>query len=334
MKRMLWKLLLVYCLVGFVFTSGGLSTVVNAEGTYLSGSFTNDAGSREYKLFVPSGYKGQHVPLVVMLHGCGQNPDDFAAGTKMNSIAERENFLVLYPAQSVEANTDKCWNWFEPAHQERGKGEPSLIAGMTQSIISKYKIDANKVYIAGMSAGGAMTTLVGASYPDIFAAIGVGAGLEYKAANDLLSAVAAMETGGPDPNQQGGLAYLNMGSAARVLPTILFHGDADLVVNVVNAHQTIAQWAQTSDYADDGLDNDSVSDLTASITQGKVEGGYEYDKYVYQNSKGKSIMEKWIVKTMGHKWSGGSTSGSHTDPKGPDASEEMIRFFFEHPLNK
>jgi poly(hydroxyalkanoate) depolymerase family esterase len=307
---------------------------VKADSSFVHGSFTNDYGSRNYKLYIPSGYKGQSVPLVVMLHGCGQNPDDFAAGTKMNAIAERETFLAVYPEQSADANTNKCWNWFVPEHQEKGKGEPSIIAGITKEISSEYNVDKKHVNIAGMSAGGAMTVIVGAAYPDIYAAIGVGAGLEYKAAHDLISAVGAMETGGPDPDQQGGLAYLASNGVGRIVPTILFHGDTDLVVNVVNGHQTISQWAQTNDYADDGSNNDSIDDIADSVILGQVSDGYSYKRSIYHDARGNEIMEKWIVETMGHDWSGGSPDGSHTDPKGPDASEEMIRFFMEHPKNK
>lgn len=305
-----------------------------AQGQWNSSTYTNDSGTRAYKWFIPSGYHGQRVPLVVMLHGCTQNADDFAAGTKMNTIAERETFIVLYPEQSSEANANSCWNWFEPAHQERGKGEPAIIAGITQKLMSQYNIDHNRVYVAGMSAGGAMTVIMGATYPDLYAGIGVSAGLEYKAAHDLLSAISAQELGGPDPNQQGGLAYLAAGSEARVVPTIVFHGQNDLTVQVVNGHQVLSQWAQTNDYADDGLNNDSITDQAAYVEQGQVPNGYTYTRSVYKDSKGEEMMEKWIVDTMTHRWSGGSTEGSYTDPKGPDASEEMYRFFMQNPKNK
>ena len=325
---------LVVLIFSFSFFSVGHMSEVNADNRFVSGTFTNKAGSREYKLYVPSTYKGQRVPLIVMLHGCGQDPDDFSLGTKMNELAERDGFLTLYPAQNIEANTSRCWNWFEPDHQMRGEGEPSIIAGMTQMIIDSYNIHPNKVYLAGMSAGGAMTTLVGAAYPDVFASIGVSAGLEYKAATNLLSGLVVMQMGGPPPKQQGGLAFLAMGEHAKVVPVILFHGDEDVTVNVLNGHQTITQWAYTNDYADDGLINNSIMKDSPKLANGKVDGGYSYEKYLYQTIKGKPVMEKWIINGMGHKWSGGSIAGSHTDPKGPDASEEMIRFFFENPKNK
>jgi poly(hydroxyalkanoate) depolymerase family esterase len=333
-RTCLIKIMLSLLVVGLIVSPGQWNNKAEAGSQFVQDSFTNDYGTRDFKLYIPSGYKGQHVPLIVMLHGCTQNPDDFAAGTKMNAIAERETFLVVYPEQPSTANTSKCWNWFEPAHQERSKGEPSLIAGITQKVIANYRVDANQVHIAGMSAGGAMTVIMGATYPDVYAAIGISAGLEYQAANDLVSALAAQETGGPDPDRQGGLAFLSSGQASRIVPTIVFHGQNDLTVNVINGHQIISQWAQTNDYADDGTDNDSIVDKAGSIVQGQVTDGYAYTKSIYNSAKGTALMEKWIVETMTHKWSGGSMDGSYTDPKGPDASEEMIRFFKEHPKNK
>jgi poly(hydroxyalkanoate) depolymerase family esterase len=306
----------------------------SASNTFLSGTYTSEEGTRNYKLFIPSGYKGQRVPLYVMLHGCTQNPDDFAAGTEMNQWAEEKTFLVLYPAQSDSANANLCWNWFEPAHQKRDSGEPAIIKGMTAQIMKEYNVEANQVYAAGMSAGGAMTAILGAAYPDVYAAIGVSAGLEYRAAHDLLSAVSAQELGGPNPDDQGGLAYLAAGEAARVVPTIVFHGANDLTVQVVNGHQVLSQWAQANDYADDGLDNATTTDQPAQVTTGQVPDGYSYTRSVYTNIKGVALMEKWIVDTMTHRWSGGSPNGSYTDPKGPSATGEMVRFFGEHPKNK
>ncbi len=303
----------------------------SSAGSYTAGSFSNQDGTRAYKLYVPSGYRSQRLPLVVMLHGCTQNAGDFAAGTKMNALAERDTFLVLYPEQSSAANGSMCWNWFEPAHQARGAGEPSIIAGMVQSTLARYRVDADRVFVAGMSAGGAMAVILGATYPDLFAAIGVSAGLEYKAATNLAGALIAQETGGPDPNLQGKLAYAASGSAARVVPTIVFHGQNDLTVAVVNGHQVLSQWAQTNDLADEGRDNGSISDTPAATFHGQVPGGYAYTRYVYTDAKRNALMEKWIVQTMTHRWSGGSAAGSYTDPKGPDASEEMLRFFREHP---
>ena len=301
------------------------------EGSFTQGSFTNEYGTRDYRLYVPSDYEEQGAPLMVMLHGCRQDADDFAVGTRMNVLAEREGFLVLYPEQPLGANPLKCWNWFEPTNQERGSGEPSIIAGATEKVIAEYDIDPDRVYVAGMSAGGAMTSIMGATYPDLYAAIGVHSGLEYKAADDNRAALAAQRAGGPDPDRQGYYAFLSAGAEARVLPTLVFHGQDDPVVNVVNGHQVLSQWAQTNDYAYDGSDNEDITDKPSDILREQVPEGYHYARYVYENPEGNVIMEKWIVEELGHAWSGGDAEGSYADPKGPDASEEMVRFFGEHP---
>ena len=298
------------------------------EGAFTRGSFTNEHGTRDYRLYVPSGYEEQGgVPLIVMLPGCRQDAEDFAAGTQMNVLAEREGFLVLYLEQHPSANPLGCWNWFEPANQERDSGEPSIIAGTTERVIAEYSVDTDRVYVAGLSAGGAMTSIMGAAYPDLYSAIAVHSGLEYKAAASSRAALVAQRDGGPDPNQQGYLAFLSAREEARVLPTIVFHGEEDEEVNVVNAHQALSQWAQTNDYSYDGSDNDSITDEPADTFREQTPEGYDYVRYVYENPEGDVIMEKWIVDGLGHAWSGGAPEGSYTDPEGPDASEEIIRFF-------
>jgi len=302
---------------------GGLN-----EGAFTRGSFTNEYGTRDYRLYVPSGYEEQGgVPLIVMLPGCRQDAEDFAAGTQMNVLAEREGFLVLYPEQHLSANPLGCWNWFEPANQERGNGEPSIIAGATDRVIADYNVDTDRVYVAGISAGGAMTSIMGATYPDLYTAIAVHSGLEYKAAGNNRAALAAQRDGGPDPDRQGYLAFLSAREEARVLPTIVFHGEDDEEVDVVNAHQALSQWAQTNDYSYDGSDNDSITDEPADTLREQTPEGYGYVRYVYENPEGDVIMEKWIVDGLGHAWPGGDPKGSYTDPAGPDASEEIIRFF-------
>jgi poly(hydroxyalkanoate) depolymerase family esterase len=301
------------------------------EGSFTRGSFTNEHGTRDYRLYVPSDYEEQRVPLIVMLHGCGQDAEDFAAGTRMNVLAERETFLVLYPEQDPGANPLSCWDWFEPPNQERGRGEPSIIAGATERVIAEHNVDTERVYVAGISAGGAMTSIMGATYPDLYAAIGVHSGLQYGAAEDSRQALVVQKTGGPDPDRQGHRAFLSARPEARVLPAIIFHGEDDTVVNVVNAHQAISQWAQTNDYAYDGSDNDDITDEPADALREQTPEGYDYVRYIYENPEGDVVMEKWIVEELGHDWSGGDTEGSYADPEGPDASAEMVRFFAQHP---
>jgi poly(hydroxyalkanoate) depolymerase family esterase len=259
-----------------------------------------------YKLFVPSRYVGEPLPLIVMLHGCKQSPDDFAAGTRMNELAEEQGFLVAYPGQAPSANPSKCWNWFSAADQLRGTGEPSLIAGITRQIMRELAIDATRVYIAGLSAGGAAAAIMGTAYPDLYAAICVHSGLACGAAKDLTSAFAAMRRGG-SPLPEG---------ARRPLPTIVFHGDHDQTVNPINADQVIAQ-------------SKAGMDLHLTIRHGQSPGGISYTRIVQADGSGRPMLEQWMLHEAGHAWSGGSLAGSYTDPRGPDASRETLRFFFE-----
>jgi len=271
-------------------------------------SFSNQAGSRAYKLYVPSTYDGQPLPLVVMLHGCTQSPDDFAAGTRMNELAEEMGFLVAYPGQPQSANLQKCWNWYSPGDQARDRGEPSLIAGITRRIMAEFAVDAGSVYIAGLSAGGAAAAIMGAAYPDLYAAIGVHSGLACGAARDIPSAFAAMRQGGPTAPGTG-----------LPVPTIVFHGDSDSTVNPVNGDQVIAQ-------------SKASADLRIVEEHGVSEGGTRFTRRIEADSSGKPVIEHWVLHGAGHAWSGGSSAGSYTDPNGPDASREMLRFFLLHTL--
>ena len=311
-----------------------LSLILFSGEAWGEGSFTSKTyDGRTYKIYVPGGYDaGSEVPLVVMLHGCTQDPDQFAAGTRMNAVAERENFIAIYPRQDAAYNSSKCWNWFETAHQSRGRGEPALISGMVSDVKRDYSIDDNRVYAAGLSAGGAMTVILGATYPDVFAAINVGSGLEYKAATSQIGAFTALNSGGPNPERQGDAAYSAMGSRARTVPTIVFHGTSDYTVYPVNADQVISQWAQTNDRASDRKDDDNIDDTAEQTVAGSVPGGRSYTKYVYEDGNDSAVvMEKYLVGGMGHAWSGGSSAGSYTDPQGPDAGEIGWRFFESHP---
>ncbi|WP_296805362.1 PHB depolymerase family esterase [Thiocapsa sp.] len=277
---------------------------------------TASAGTLAYKLYIPSGYRGQPLPLVVMLHGCTQSPDDFAAGTRMNSLAEQELFLVAYPAQSLSTSATKCWSWFSPDDQQRGRGEPALIAGITREIIRDYAVDPDRVYIAGLSAGGAAAAIMGATYPDLYAAIGVHSGLAYGAAVDMPSALAAMRQGGSSQFASGHRRQGSDGKAPLV-PTIVFHGDRDTTVNPVNADQLIAG-------------TPGVARLRKTLIQGESTGGIRYTRSLYADENGRAPLEQWILHGAGHAWSGGSSDGSYTEPRGPDASREMLRFFMQH----
>jgi poly(hydroxyalkanoate) depolymerase family esterase len=289
----------------------------------MDGSYADPAGTRAYKLYVPSRYAGQARPLVVMLHGCTQSAADSAAGTRLNVLAEEETLLVAYPEQAVAANGSRCWNWFQVADQQRGQGEPSLIAGITRQVMAEHRVDPRRVYLAGMSAGGAMAAIVGITYPDLYAAVGVHSGLARGAARDLRSALAAMRKGGPDPARQGNRV------SPGGLPTIVFHGDRDTTVNPRNGERVLAQ-ALTGQIGA-GLGGAIGTDRWASVTHERVPSGHAYTRSIYRDAVGHVVAEHWLVHGAGHAWSGGSPEGSFTDPHGPDASSEMLRFFREHP---
>jgi poly(hydroxyalkanoate) depolymerase family esterase len=312
--------------------SDGARREIWAGGQYIEGSYTNPAGTRAYKLYIPSRYKGQALPLVVMLHGCTQSPDDFAAGTRMNVLAERELFFVLYPAQAAPANPSKCWNWFQTTDQQRGHGEPCIIAGLTHQICSTYHLNARRVYVVGLSAGGAMAAIMGMAYPDLYAAMGVHSGLAYGAAQDLPSAHAAMQHGGVTATRQRDSRASALGICPWVVPTIVFHGDQDTTVHPSNADEVLAQWATID--SGDGPDTNVGMNLRVTVNRGEVPDGHVYTRSIYHNVSGHAVMEQWLVHGAGHGWSGGSPHGSFTDPKGPDASREMIRFFSQHPQSR
>ena len=299
---------------------GGLKprkTLKIPEGAqFLSRSFACAAGSRSYKLYIPSRHAVGRRGLIVMLHGGTQDGDDFAAGTRMNDLAEKHGLLVAYPSQAKAANASLCWNWFTPENQIRGAGEPSIIAGITKDIIATYDVDPARVFVAGLSAGGAMAAVMGATYPDLYAAVGVHSGLPYKSAADLPSAFAAMR-GDAGPL---GLRLRKSRSAANDgarIRTIVFHGDADTIVHPSNA----------ANIAGASKEGESIERAEARHTASRA-----HTRRVTRDKTGKTVVEQWIIHGSGHAWSGGSQDGTYTDPLGPDASSEMVRFFLEERL--
>jgi poly(hydroxyalkanoate) depolymerase family esterase len=281
--------------------------------SFVEGAYANSHGARRYKLFIPSGDAAKPLPLLVMLHGCLQDPDDFALGTRMNAIAEEQRIFVLYPAQSEEANQTRCWNWFNPANQRRDQGEPSIIAGMTGEVIGSYNIDARRVYIAGMSAGGAMAAILAASYSDLYAAVGIHSGMPYGAAQNLPAALAAMKEG----------AAIGTRLPSKGIPLIVFHGDQDLMVNARNGEQLVSQWLGP-------VQSGTQDTLTAQASEGN---GRAFTRTRYRDGAGRAVAENWLVHDAGHAWSGGGSTGSFTDSSGPDASREMVRFFSSAALS-
>ena len=278
-------------------------------GQFITGSHSDaSAGKRDYKLYIPpAAADGQPLPLVVMLHGCTQNPDDFAAGTGMNEAARLRGFYVLYPAQTQRANTSGCWNWFKHNHQKRGRGEPALLAGMTRAVMASHAIDPQRVYVAGLSAGGAMAAILGDAYPELFAAIGVHSGLVTGAATDMPSAFGAMKNGAAAASRR----------TKASPPTIVFHGDEDAVVHPSNGAHVVAA---------------SAGSLKSEHQRKRSRNGREYSQRSYRQADGRVVAEHWVVHGAGHAWSGGNAQGSYTDAQGPDATEEMLRFFLENSL--
>ena len=302
-------------------------------GEFVSREYRNEAGTRSYKLYLPVGYAARladteatAMPMVVMLHGCTQTPDDFAAGTRMNALADRYGFLVVYPEQTTHANGSKCWNWFRPGDQDRGRGEPSLIAGITGEVASNYRVDARRIFVAGLSAGAAMAVILGATYPELYAAVGAHSGLPHGAAHDMPSAFGAMNGGGVGP-VTGGLNPRVASKSPRRdggqrMPTIVFHGDLDHTVHARNGDAIVAQ--ATAGGADE-------LPLRASVHDGVAADGRSYRHTVYADADSRPVVEQWELHGAGHAWSGGSSDGSYTDVHGPDASAEMIRFFYAQP---
>ena len=279
-------------------------------GSFLLKQFDSPAGGRPYKLYVPASSGETALPLVVMLHGCTQTPDDFAAGTRMNLLAEEQGFLVCYPAQTSSANSSKCWNWFNAGDQHRDRGEPSIVAGITRAVMAQYSVDPRRVYVAGLSAGGALAATMGQVYPDLYGGVAVHSGLACGAATDLSSAFRVMRQGSAPP-------LSSRGKAVPAVPTIVFHGDRDTTVNPVNGDEVAAQILK------DGA-------LRTEVDDGRVPNGHGYRRTRHLDRNGRAVVEHWTIHGAGHAWAGGSSAGSYTDPQGPDASREMMRFFADH----
>jgi poly(hydroxyalkanoate) depolymerase family esterase len=298
------------------------------SGTFEAHEFSNRAGTRAYKLYVPAGVSHAPQPVVVMLHGCTQSADDFAAGTQMNRLADEHGFLVVYPEQAAHANASKCWNWFKPQDQLRDAGEPSLIAGIVREVVARHGADERRVFVAGLSAGAAMAIVLGETYPEVFAGVGAHSGLPYGSAHDIATAMAAMKggrSGLPGLKSMPGAAPTSRKKAVQPVPIIVFQGDRDHTVHHANGAAIVEQ-ARNAHSA-----QASGNALSASTQSGQSASGRSYSRTVHTTGSGQAYIECWTVHGAGHAWFGGNARGSYTDANAPDASAEMIRFFFALP---
>ena len=323
--------LLLACapVIALLAAASGQQTVaraVTARGAQFSGDYTNAAGTRHFLGYVPSTYRaGTATPLVVALHGCTETADTFRTLSRTDGLAEARKVIVVYPEQSAGskgANYMGCWNWFNNSNMQRGSGEPSLIAGITQWVEQHYTVDPRRVYVMGFSAGGAMASIMGATYPDLYAAIGIGSGIEYGATG--IKYVAGI---GLDPTQAGQEAYRAMGPYAREMPALIFHGGRDSIVPVINAQDLVTQWQVTAQLA-----GGSVSASPGQTLNQRTPSGRSYTVSKYVDSHGQELLQSWLVPDMVHAWSGGCGCAQYADPSGPDETAAMFDFFGNHPM--
>jgi poly(hydroxyalkanoate) depolymerase family esterase len=298
-----------------------------ATGQTFSGSYSDAAGTRAYTGYVPSTYDAkQATPLLVALHGCTQTADAFRKQTRFDNLAEEKGFIVVYPEQTSKANPMSCWNWFKSEHISRGQGEPSIIAGITDWVKQHYHVDAKRTYVGGFSAGAAMANVMGATYPDVFAAVGVGSGVEYN------GGTAALNGSALDAKQAGQAAFKAMGSNAREVPTLVFHGGQDKTVPVNNADKLVQQWQTTDSLVEFGALNSSFPTAASSTKNNPGPGVGSYTVSTFNDGNGHEVLQSWLVPDMKHAWSGGCDCESLSYPSGPDESHAMYDFFVHHPM--
>jgi len=296
--------------------AGQSADAAHSAGTFEWHTYAGEAGTRRYRLFLPAGRGGSRpAPLVVMLHGCTQDPDDFARGTRFDQIAAERGVIVAWPEQTGEHHPQKCWTWYDPSHQGSGRGEPALVAGIAREVMARHAVDPRRVYVAGVSAGAGMAVNAAAAYPELFVAVASHSGVPYRAAAGVPHAMAVMRGGSPDPAI---LAYaLQDALGGRRLPLLAIHGAADAVVSATNSRQLAAQWA-------------GVLALSASPAERATEGSLAVERTRWKAADGSTAVELVIVDGLGHAWSGGSPEGTYTDARGPDAARLVLDFLLAH----
>ncbi len=284
----------------------GLEPAPDLGERFLKRTYRGPAGSLDYRLYLPPDHERRNLALVLMLHGCTQNPEDFALGTRMNALADEFGLIVAYPHQPRRANANGCWNWFDKKHQSRGSGEPAKLAGLAEALAKEFGVGAKRIFAAGLSAGGAMAEVLSATYPDVFAAVGVHSGLPYRSAHDVPSAFAAMNGNGAVDSP----GRANDGRRRK----IVIHGGADQTVHPDNGERILAE-AERGSPGLKRIDRDFEA------------GGGRARVTALKDEEGRPVVERWLVEDGGHAWFGGDSRGSYTQSAGLDASRVMVRFF-------
>ncbi|MQA87394.1 MAG: PHB depolymerase family esterase [Streptosporangiales bacterium] len=295
------------------------------------GVYRGSAGGLAYKVHVPPSYRsGVSTPLLVALHGCfmtGFSVNSMEKTTGLSRLADERGFVVVYPSQDPRRNRQMCWNFDQPEHQRRDAGEPSLIAGVTETVVDTYHVDPGRVYVAGASAGAAMSVVMGVTYPDLYAAIAVGAGCEYACDPAL-----ADDPDSVSPLETAVRAYREMGERARPVPTFIMQGTADSLVPPLAADRLVTHWARIDDLAIDGRADGDVDDVPDSVRRVAEPGSHPYTRSVYTaRGSGRVLIGTYVVEGLGHEWPG-SDKGLFSDPTGPNATELLWEFMSAHSM--
>lgn len=295
------------------------SSVV-ASAQILTGTHHGPHGTRAWRLVVPDGSTTAPRPLLVMLHGCLQNAADIARGSNLDAVAEREGILVLYPEQPTTANPRQCWNWFDPAHQHRDRGEPALLAGLVADVVQQHGGDASRVHIAGVSAGAAMATLVAVAYPEQFVSITSVAGVGWQAATTVAQALSVMQRGAGDALPSASVMLAAMGAHARTMPVFIVHGEADNVVHVNNASETASQFVAVHQAL---RTKAGLPALQAETLPPRDEHGLPVHESQWRDEHGRAVVTVLRVGQLGHAFPFGNATGSFTDARGPDVAGRL-----------